>query len=662
MSTQQLTELVRAAQSGDPQAQDQLLTHHLPLVYNIVGRAMNGHHDVDDVVQETMLRALAGLAGLRAPDSFRSWLVAIAMNVVRGHWHRQQTGFATGGLDDVRDLPQPGADFVGLTVVRLNLSGQRRETAEATRWLEPDDRALLSLWWLECTGDLTRYEVASALQLSPEHTAVRVQRMKAQLDAARVVVRALTENPLCPDLRYELGGWDGRPSGLWRKRIARHARACVHCAGLSHGLYPAEGLLAGLLLVPPAGLLLATFRERAGLDLATASAYSPYEPMGTAGSYETGHPTEYQAGYGTGYQTGYGTGYQQPGPTGYETAESPAYAYPHAYETAETPAYAYEPMEPAETAGHAYAYEPAEPTGYASAGAPGASPSPVLGARSARNARRRRRQEQQRGRRRVAIAASVAVAAVTGGAFTLVNGPDEDDLTALDAPRASTVDLTIPASAPASSPTTATASARVTPTATPSGTPRPSKTVSAKPKATPSASAPATTKAAAPQTPRPTADKPTGRPTQPPVTKEPTTPSRPTATKQDSGHTSVEEQVIALVNAERAKEGCGAVTGNSLLARAAQGHSDDMAARDFFDHTNPDGAGPGERVTATGYGWSTYGENIAMGQQTAEQVMEGWMNSPGHRANILNCSFKELGVGLHTGDGGPYWTQVFGAR
>ncbi|MFF5454916.1 sigma-70 family RNA polymerase sigma factor [Streptomyces sp. NPDC012950] len=658
MSTQQLTELVRAAQSGDPQAQDRLLTHHLPLVYNIVGRAMNGHHDVDDVVQETMLRALAGLAGLRAPDSFRSWLVAIAMSVVRGHWHRQQTGFATGGLDDVRDLPQPGADFVGLTVVRLNLSGQRRETAEATRWLEPDDRALLSLWWLECTGDLTRYEVASALQLSPEHTAVRVQRMKARLDAARVVVRALTENPLCPDLRYELGGWDGRPSGLWRKRIARHARACVHCAGLSHGLYPAEGLLAGLLLVPPAGLLLATFRERAGLDLATASAYSPYEPMGTAGhqaGHQPGYPTEYQAGYGTAYETGY----QQPGPTGYETAESPAYAYPHAYETAETPAYAYESVETAE---HVYAYEPAESTGYESAGAPGASPSPVLGARSARNARRRRRQEQQRGRRRVAIAASVAVAAVTGGAFTLVNGPDEDDLTALDAPRASTVDLTIPASAPASSPMTATASAPVTPTATPSGSPRPSKSVSAKPKATPSASAPATTKAAAPQTPRPTADKPTGRPTRPPVTKEPTTPSRPTATKQDSGHTSVEEQVIALVNAERAKEGCGAVTGNSLLARAAQGHSDDMAARDFFDHTNPDGAGPGERVTATGYGWSTYGENIAMGQQTAEQVMEAWMNSPGHRANILNCSFKELGVGLHTGDGGPYWTQVFGAR
>ncbi|MGW3560411.1 sigma-70 family RNA polymerase sigma factor [Streptomyces sp. NPDC000963] len=650
MSTQQLTELVRAAQGGDPQAQDRLLAHHLPLVYNIVGRAMNGHHDVDDVVQETMLRALAGLGDLRAPDSFRSWLVAIAMNVVRSHWHRQQNGFVTGGLDDARDLPQPGADFVGLTVVRLNLSGQRRETAEATRWLEPDDRALLSLWWLECTGDLTRYEVASALQLSPEHTAVRVQRMKAQLEAARVVVRALTENPPCPDLRYELGGWDGRPSGLWRKRIARHARACVHCAGLSHGLYPAEGLLAGLLLVPPAGLLFASLRERAGFDLAAS----------------------------TGFPAGYPTGYEPVGSPAYgsEPAEAPGYAHAtmetpaYAYETAETAEYAHEPAgttgyeQAGTTAYEPAGYEPAgyEPTGYESAGAPGASPSPVLGARSARNARRRRRQQQQSGRRRVVIAAGMAVAAVTGGAFTLVNGPDEDDLTALDAPRASTVDLTVPASAPDTVPTTAGTSAPVTPTATPSGTPRPSKSVTATPgaKAKPSASAAPTT--AAPTTSRPVRDRPTRRPTQAPVTKTPTAPSSPTATKQDSGHTSVEEQVIALVNAERAKEGCGPVTGNSLLARAAQGHSDDMAARDFFDHTNPDGAGPGERVTATGYGWSTYGENIAMGQRTAEQVMESWMNSPGHRANILNCSFKELGVGLHTGDGGPYWTQVFGAR
>jgi uncharacterized protein YkwD len=87
-----------------------------------------------------------------------------------------------------------------------------------------------------------------------------------------------------------------------------------------------------------------------------------------------------------------------------------------------------------------------------------------------------------------------------------------------------------------------------------------------------------------------------------------------------------------------------------------------MAARDFFDHTNPDGDGPGERVTASGYRWSTYGENIAKGQQTPEAVMTSWMNSPGHRANILNCAFEEIGVGIHDGGGGPYWTQNFGAK
>ncbi|MFE1500687.1 CAP domain-containing protein, partial [Streptomyces albidoflavus] len=129
----------------------------------------------------------------------------------------------------------------------------------------------------------------------------------------------------------------------------------------------------------------------------------------------------------------------------------------------------------------------------------------------------------------------------------------------------------------------------------------------------------------------------------------------------DTGRSSAADQVIALVNTERAKAGCGPLSHNATLTRAAQGHSDDMAARDFFDHTDPDGDGPGERVTAAGYPWSTYGENIAKGQSTPEQVMEAWMNSPGHRANILNCDFKEIGVGIHT-DGGPYWTQVFGAR
>ncbi|WP_204357843.1 CAP domain-containing protein, partial [Streptomyces sp. ICC1] len=121
-------------------------------------------------------------------------------------------------------------------------------------------------------------------------------------------------------------------------------------------------------------------------------------------------------------------------------------------------------------------------------------------------------------------------------------------------------------------------------------------------------------------------------------------------------------QVIALVNSERAAAGCGPLKDDPQLRAAAQGHSDDMARRNFFSHSNPDGADPGKRTTAAGYRWSTYGENIAKGQQTPAQVMDSWMKSQGHRENILNCSFKDIGVGIHQGPGGPWWTQNFGAR
>ncbi|MFB7369805.1 sigma-70 family RNA polymerase sigma factor [Streptomyces sp. NPDC056222] len=593
MGAQHGTELVRAAQSGDLRAQDRLIATYLPLVYNIVGRAMNGHHDVDDVVQETMLRALDGLGGLRSPDSFRSWLVAIAMNGIRNHWRAQQSGLRPDVLDDARDLAHPGADFVDLTVVRLNLSGQRRETAEATRWMEPDDSALLSLWWLECAGELTRHEVAAALELTTEHTAVRVQRMKAQLEAARVVVRALSAQPLCPTLRSELGGWDGRPSALWRKRIARHARACAHCAGLWSGLVPAEGLLAGLLLVPPAGLLLASVRESAGFGLAAATGPLPAAP------YASGGPAAPEGPYASG------------GPAAPEGTYEAAVT-----ETAHMPAVSEGARRPAATGGRHKA---------------GGS----RAAQGSRGDRRRQEQQRKRGRRRAVVAAGIAVVAVTGGSFYLITGP-QDDVEALDAVDATQAGAPGAALSVSPSPTTASASA----TASKSTTPSPSKSAS------PSASRTAT--------PRPTKPAPTR-------TTSPAPKPKSTQTTGGSGSDSTAGEVVAIVNSERAKAGCGPLTENSLLNQAAQGHSVDMAARDFFDHTNPDGDGPGERVTATGYRWSTYGENIAMGQRTPAQVMESWMNSPGHRANILNCSFKEIGIGIHN-DGGPYWTQVFGAR
>ncbi|MGW1893286.1 sigma-70 family RNA polymerase sigma factor [Streptomyces sp. NPDC002004] len=242
--------VIAAAQTGDQWAQDELVATYLPLVYNIVGRALQGHADVDDVVQETMLRVLHNLGSLQRPDGFRSWLVAVTMNEIRRHWRGGQPVPTGAGMDEAADIADPGADFVDLTIIRLGLSGQRREVAEATRWLDEDDRALLSLWWLEAAGELTRAEVAAAMEQSVQHTAVRVQRMKTQLETARVVVRALSTQPLCEELRGMLGHWDGVPSALWRKRVARHARGCVACSGHWSGLVPAEGLLVGLGLVP----------------------------------------------------------------------------------------------------------------------------------------------------------------------------------------------------------------------------------------------------------------------------------------------------------------------------------------------------------------------------------------------------------------------------
>ncbi|MEU3352506.1 sigma-70 family RNA polymerase sigma factor [Streptomyces sp. NPDC037389] len=258
MTVKSVTGVVEAARAGDAGAQGELVAACLPLVYNIVGRALKGHADVDDVVQETMIRMVGGLSGLRDASRFRSWLVAIAMNRIRGHWRRQQDA-PVGGLQEACHLSDPGADFVELTILRLGLEGQRRQVAEATRWLDDDERAALSLWWLEATGELTRAEVAAALELTPQHTAVRIQRTKLQLETARAVVRALATTPRCPELAGIVGIWDGTPSPLWRKRIARHTRGCAECGGHWTALIPAEGLLAGLGLVPVSAALLDRF-------------------------------------------------------------------------------------------------------------------------------------------------------------------------------------------------------------------------------------------------------------------------------------------------------------------------------------------------------------------------------------------------------------------
>lgn len=532
------TALIAAARKGDQEAKDQLVASYLPLLYNVVGRALNGHADVDDVVQEAVLRMLRSLPELRDPGRFRSWLVAIAMNEIRRHWREGRAGSVSADrLDDTFDLADPRADFVELTILRLGLTGQRRQVAEATRWLEEDDRALLSLWWLETAGQLSRAEVAAALELTPQHTAVRVQRMKAQLEAARVVVGALAADPPCVLLEDMLTGWDGVPSALWRKRLARHARECTVCSGHGSGLVPAEGLLVGLALVPVAG--------------AVGGAVAP-ELLPTA---------------------------------------------------------AHLGVAPAVGAGRA----------------------------------ERRRGQARRRRRNSAFAAVVAVAALgTGGAAVHLYTDDEDrDATTLSAGVPSS-SATLPPETAASTPASTTAppspsasSASPSPSADASAPPSPARKPEPEPSPTKSARPPVPSSAApGPQSP-------------PPV------PAPPAP---------VGGELLQIVNEERAKEGCGPVTSNDLLDTAAQRHSADMTSRDYFSHTSPDGTDPGDRITAAGYRWSTYGENIAKGQRTPAEVMQAWMNSPGHRANILNCAFKEMGIGKQDSGGGPVWTQKFGTR
>ncbi|MGY1807135.1 CAP domain-containing protein [Blastococcus sp. SYSU D00669] len=120
---------------------------------------------------------------------------------------------------------------------------------------------------------------------------------------------------------------------------------------------------------------------------------------------------------------------------------------------------------------------------------------------------------------------------------------------------------------------------------------------------------------------------------------------------------SAEGQVLALVNQERAAAGCGPVAADAGLAAVARAFSADMRDRGFFSHVDPDGLSPFDRGDRAGV--TVLAENIAYGQPDAASVMEAWMNSSGHRANILNCSLTRLGVGVAQGAGGPWWTQNF---
>ncbi|MGN9907250.1 CAP domain-containing protein [Phytohabitans sp. LJ34] len=177
--------------------------------------------------------------------------------------------------------------------------------------------------------------------------------------------------------------------------------------------------------------------------------------------------------------------------------------------------------------------------------------------------------------------------------------------------------------------------ATATPSQSPDASPKPTPTTKAKPRTTTS------------PTPKRSPTKTTTRPA--------------TSGGSSPAQSADENKVVEITNQERAAAGCGAVKVNTKLAAAARLHSQDQAEHNKMSHTGSDGSSPWQRSERAGY-TNAIGENVAMGYRTPAAVMDGWMNSDGHRANILNCSAKAIGVGLaYASDGSPYWTQMFGS-
>nr|WP_211177325.1 CAP domain-containing protein [Pseudonocardia acidicola] len=198
---------------------------------------------------------------------------------------------------------------------------------------------------------------------------------------------------------------------------------------------------------------------------------------------------------------------------------------------------------------------------------------------------------------------------------------------------------------------------------TPAPTFTPAARVTAAPAPPPALAAPppATTTPAATPTAPPTTTAPVGTTTPVPATTTRaavrTTAQRPAPAPAAAPAGTPAAQVVALTNAQRARAGCGALQVDARVTAAAQQHSADMASNNYFSHTGSDGSSFGDRLQAEGYP-APGAENIAQGQPDAAAVVDAWMNSPGHRANILDCSLTTIGVGYDSR--GDYWTQDFG--
>ncbi|MFT4143660.1 MAG: CAP domain-containing protein [Mobilitalea sp.] len=134
-------------------------------------------------------------------------------------------------------------------------------------------------------------------------------------------------------------------------------------------------------------------------------------------------------------------------------------------------------------------------------------------------------------------------------------------------------------------------------------------------------------------------------------------PAKTTTTSTNSTTSSYAAQVLKLINAERAKEGLSALTTNTTLTSAANVRAKET--KTSFSHTRPDGSSCFTALTQAGVTYKTAGENIAYGQKTPAEVVKAWMESPGHRANIMNANFHKVGIGVYQTGGVIYWSQLF---
>ncbi|WP_051571456.1 hypothetical protein [Cryptosporangium arvum] len=211
------------------------------LAYNLVGRAVESTPAILTVLHRTVAETLAG-----PPSDFGHLRARLLMTAVQVLRTADRTALAPR-TEPVDSLP----GFAARTMLQVWPSGQRREAVEATRWIVDDERALLSLWWLEVAGQLSRSELDAVLGLPTTETAVVVREIEARFEDARAVVRALGSNPRCPGLADVVAHWDGEPSVRCRQRIARHVHDCAACRDTTSDLIPADRLLRGFPLVPP---------------------------------------------------------------------------------------------------------------------------------------------------------------------------------------------------------------------------------------------------------------------------------------------------------------------------------------------------------------------------------------------------------------------------